>query len=238
MATKQVDIQGIGAVTLYKRRGNHSLRLSVGSAGEIRVSMPYWLPYAAGTQFAVSRREWINTHRVPAATTHLQHGQAIGKAHRLLFIPSHDSSKVSARIKLSQIEVTHPVHLANNDVSVQKSARSASVRALRKEAEQLLPQRLRQLAEREGFEYTSVGVKQLKSRWGSCSSKQEIILNLFLMQLPWHLIDYVLLHELTHTRVMQHGAPFWQELEQHAPHAKQLRKEIGEYHPILTAVVN
>ena len=55
------------------------------------------------------------------------------------------------------------------------------------------------------------------------------------MQLPWHLIDYVMLHELTHTKVMQHGAPFWRELELHVPHAKQLRKEIGEYHPILSA---
>jgi len=53
------------------------------------------------------------------------------------------------------------------------------------------------------------------------------------MQLPWHLIDYVLLHELTHTKVMRHGAPFWKELERHVPRARALRKEIGSYHPIL-----
>jgi predicted metal-dependent hydrolase len=57
---------------------------------------------------------------------------------------------------------------------------------------------------------------------------------LYLMQLPWHLIDYVLLHELTHTKVMQHGTPFWQELERHVPHAKRLRGEIREFHPILS----
>jgi hypothetical protein len=53
------------------------------------------------------------------------------------------------------------------------------------------------------------------------------------MQLPWHLIDYVLVHELTHTKVMRHGTPFWNELERHIPGAKQFRKEINQYQPIL-----
>ncbi|MET0779204.1 MAG: M48 family metallopeptidase [Candidatus Saccharimonadales bacterium] len=46
-------------------------------------------------------------------------------------------------------------------------------------------------------------------------------------------MDYVIFHELTHTKVMQHGAPFWQELERHVPGAKALRKEIGTYHTVL-----
>lgn len=117
--------------------------------------------------------------------------------------------------------------------AVQKAAQTASIRALKKEAGQLLPQRLRTLAMQTGFTYKSVGVKQLKSRWGSCTHQKEITLNLFLMQLPWRLIDYVLLHELTHTKVMRHGPPFWKELEKHVPRAKQLSKEIANHHPVL-----
>lgn len=234
MATKQVEIPSIGSVTLYKRRGSRSLRLSIGSAGEIRVSMPYWLPYTAGEAFARSKADWITAHRLPAAE-HLRHGQAVGKAHRLFFDPVPQASKVTTRLKDNQIEISHPASVPAHDPKVQQAARKASIRALRREAERLLPMRLRQLAAQEEFSFRSVSIKQLKSRWGSCSSKQEIVLNLFLMQLPWHLIDYVLLHELAHTKVMQHGAPFWQELERHAPHAKRLRKEIGQYHPVLTA---
>lgn len=219
---------------LYKRRGNRSLRLSIGAAGEIRVSMPYWLPYKAGEQFALSKSAWIALHRAPV-TAGLQSGQAIGKAHRLLFSPSGRVTKPMTRIKDNQIEISYPDLLSADAPEVQKAARAAAIRALRKEAERLLPIRLRQLAEHEGFTFHSVAVKQLKSRWGSCSTHQDIILNLFLMQLPWHLIDYVLLHELTHTKVMQHGAPFWQEMERHVSHAKRLRKEIGDYHPILGA---
>ncbi len=117
---------------------------------------------------------------------------------------------------------------------VQDAAASASLKALRKEAETLLPQRLRTLSDQTGLGYASVSVRQLKSRWGSCDNHKEITLSIFLMQLPWHLIDYVLVHELTHTKVMRHGAPFWEELERHLPGAKQLRKEMAAYQPILT----
>jgi predicted metal-dependent hydrolase len=237
MATKQIEIPGIGAVVLYKRRGNRSLRLSIGSGGEVRVSMPLWLPYDAGRQFALSKAQWIALHRTPAPAA-LQHGQAIGKAHRLHFTRSVEAARVSTRLKNNQVEITYPSHISAEDGAVQNAARSASIRALRKEAEQLLPYRLRQLAERDDFTYKSVAVKQLKSRWGSCSSQQDIVLNLYLMQLPWHLIDYVLFHELTHTKVMHHGPAFWRELEQHVTHAKLLRKEIGNHHPILSAPAN
>lgn len=235
MATKQIDIPGIGLVALYKRRGNRSLRLSVTSEGEVRVSMPLWLPYKAGEQFVIGKASWIAAHRMPTPAA-LQHGQAIGKAHHLRFNASAEATRVSTRLKLSQVEVTHPLQFAPHDRPVQQAARGAAVRALRKEAEQLLPYRLRQLAERDGFSYKSVAIKHLKSRWGSCSAQQEITLNLYLMQLPWHLIDYVLFHELTHTKVMQHGTPFWQELERHVTGAKKLRKEISRYHPVLTGV--
>lgn len=233
MATKQVELQGIGKVMLYKRRGNRSLRLSIGSAGEVRVSMPHWLPYKAGEQFALSKLDWIARHRLPVSDN-LKHGQAVGKAHRLHFTPSAQATRITTRLKDNYVEINHPASVQHNDPEVQKAAQAAAIRALRKEAEQLLPMRLRQLAAQEGFTFSSVGVKQLKSRWGSCSAQKEIVLNLYLMQLPWHLIDYVLLHELTHTKVMQHGVPFWQEIERHAPHAKKLRKEISQYHPVLT----
>lgn len=231
MATKQVTLDEIGNVTLYKRRGNRSLRLSVSPRGEIRVSMPYWLPYKAGEQFALSKARWILAHHPATTQASLQHGQRIGKAHRLYFAADYSAAKVSTRLRPGEIYITHPEHIATDHESVQQSARRASVRALRKEAEQLLPQRLQSLSEKTKLTYRNVGVKPLKTRWGSCSSAKDITLNIFLMQLPWHLIDYVLVHELTHTKVMRHGPPFWQELERHVPLARRLRKEINEYQP-------
>jgi predicted metal-dependent hydrolase len=234
MATKQVVIPQIGQVTIYKRRGNRSLRLSIGADGEVRISMPTWLPYRAGEQFAASKALWIAAQRTGTQQVLLRHGQSIGKAHRLYFEQHALATKVQARLAPNQIRVRYPLLAEANESAVQRAAQQASIRALRKEAEMLLPQRLQTLAQQTGFTYRSVGVKQLKSRWGSCSSNKEVILNIFLMQLPWHLIDYVLVHELVHTQVMRHGTPFWREFERHVPHAKRLRQEIGNYQPVLS----
>jgi len=232
VATRQVVLPEIGAITIYKRRGNRSLRLSVGPDGAVRVSMPHWLPYRAGEQFALSKRAWItrNQHHASAA---LEHGQPIGKAHRLVFVSNNLTSQVHTRIVQNEVRIEHPEAVMPDTPKVQHAALKASIRALRKEAEALLPQRLATLSAQTGLSYRNVSVKQLKSRWGSCSSAKDITLNLFLMQLPWHLIDYVLLHELAHTKVMRHGEPFWRELEQHVLQPKQLRREIGAYQPTL-----
>lgn len=232
MATKQVSIPDIGTVTLYKRRGNRSMRLSIGANGAVRVSLPYWLPYKAGEQFARSKMLWISENR-GRATSLLKHGHAIGKAHRLYFEQAAVVTKIQSRVVANEVRISFPMAYTANDQIVQSAAHKASIRALRKEAEALLPQRLHALSQQTGLEFTSVDIRQLKSRWGSCTSDREITLNLFLMQLPWHLIDYVLVHELTHTKVMQHGTPFWREMERHLPLARSLRKQISDYQPIL-----
>jgi predicted metal-dependent hydrolase len=233
MATKTVSIPDIGEVTLYKKRGNRSLRLSIGPNGRIRVSLPYWLPYAAGEQFAVSKADWIAANRPRTESPLLQHGHGIGKSHRLYFEAGPEGNKLSTRLEGNAIRVCYPRTYQEHDDAVQQAAHRASLRALRKEAQALLPQRLQALAHQFGFDYKSVGVKPLKSRWGSCTSEQDITFNIFLMQLPWHLIDYVIVHELTHTKVMQHGAPFWAEMEKHLPNAKALRKQMANHHPVL-----
>jgi predicted metal-dependent hydrolase len=233
MATKQVNVPEIGTVTLYKRRGNRSLRLSISHDGDIRVSLPYWLPYTAGEQFVRSKQEWIATH-LPKKQVLLQNGQSIGKAHHLYFIADNSLAKPKTHVTDTEVRISIPTNVAVSSASAQQAATTAGLRALRKEAEHLLPQRLKILSQQTGLNYTSVSVRQLKSRWGSCDNHKEITLSIFLMQLPWHLIDYVLIHELTHTKVMRHGAPFWEELEYHLPRAKQLRKEMAAYQPILT----
>ncbi|HEU4914223.1 MAG TPA: SprT family zinc-dependent metalloprotease [Candidatus Saccharimonadales bacterium] len=235
MATKQIQIPEIGTVTLYKRKGNRTLRITIGAGGEVRVSLPYWLPYRAGEQFAMSKANWIAANRTGTSKT-LAHGSGIGKAHRLHFEMQAMATKVNARIVSNEVRVSFPAIYSAEDRIVQLAAHKASIRALRKEAAALLPQRLEALAGQTGHIYNGVTIKQLKSRWGSCNSNQEITLNLFLMQLPWHLIDYVLMHELTHTRVMQHGAPFWKAMEEYMPDARQLRKQMSSYQPVLLPI--
>lgn len=102
---------------------------------------------------------------------------------------------------------------------------------LRKEAKRLLPDRTKQLADKHGFKFSEVKIQSSKTRWGSCSSTKSINLSLFLMLLPAHLIDYVILHELCHTREMNHGDKFWAWMDKVTDgKSKGLRAELKKYH--------
>ncbi len=97
---------------------------------------------------------------------------------------------------------------------VQAILRQMVTQALRHEANRVLPSRLSMLAKRYGFTYNGMTVRDMKTRWGSCSAKKHINLALSVMLLPKELIDYVLLHELCHTVEMNHGSHFRQLIDQ------------------------
>ncbi|HSH18181.1 MAG TPA: SprT family zinc-dependent metalloprotease [Candidatus Saccharimonadales bacterium] len=234
MPAKSYQLEVIGAVHIYKRRGTKHMRLSIASDGKVKMTIPAWATYTAALEFAESRRQWIQDN-LPVCHVPLGQGQHIGKAHRLFFETA-DVPVPRSRIAGSEIRVSRPAAMLITHPEVQAAASKAGIRALRLQAAKLLPGRLRQLAAQYGFTYTSVQVKQLKGRWGSCDSQQRITLNLFLMQLPWHLIDYVLLHELVHTKHMNHGPGFWQEFLRHEPRAKLYRAQIKSQQPTLKAI--
>lgn len=231
MPKKQFMLDADVPVNIYKRKSNRSLRLSVTSSGEVRVSIPAWAPYSAGLKFARSRYDWILSQK--RLSPSLIEGQPIGKAHHLSFRAKASASKPASRVVAGAVVVSYPQGLETTDTAVQKSAQNGSIRALRVQAEQLLPQRLADLAKTHEFTYSGVSVKRLKSRWGSCDQNKVIVLNLFLMQLPWEYIDYVLLHELMHTRVMRHGPDFWRAMTALQPDTANLRKSLHRYQPVL-----
>lgn len=231
MAFKEFPLDEQGSVKIYKHRASRSLRLSIAPSGAVRVTIPTWAPYSAGLTFAKNRLDWIRQQR-PASSPTFSEGMQIGKAHRLRYV-SADVETVAARVRQTEVIVTYPLTMSVQHLEVQKAVTRASIRAMRIQAERLLPRRLEELAAQHGFEYKSVSVRSLKSRWGSCDQSKNIVLNLYLIQLPWQLIDYVLLHELTHTVVMQHGPKFWTAMEEVEPQVKRLRKDIRSHNPIL-----
>lgn len=110
---------------------------------------------------------------------------------------------------------------------------AACEKALKIEAEKLLAIRATELATRFGYSFKSLTIKKLTSRWGSCSSRREITLSIYLIQLPWPLIDYVILHELAHTKHLHHQKPFWDEMEASIVDARSRRREIKKYRPTI-----
>ncbi len=122
------------------------------------------------------------------------------------------------------------VNLKNGQDTVEE----AIWRILLKEAAAYLPSRLTELAHEHGLSFSGVKVRRMKSRWGSCTARNGINLNSWLIMLPDHLSDYVILHELAHTLHHDHGQRFWVYLDRlTAGKSKLLRKELRN-HQILS----
>lgn len=109
----------------------------------------------------------------------------------------------------------------------QEWLRLVIVRTLRQQAEWLLLPRLRELSELHNLPFNKSHIRACKTRWGSCSSCRDIMLSCYLVTQPPHLIDYVILHELAHTKEMNHGPHFWALLDTLTDgKAKALRNEM------------
>ena len=101
------------------------------------------------------------------------------------------------------------------------------------EARKALIFQLNQLAERHGFSFNRVFIRRQRTRWGSCSAANNISLNIKLTLLPDELRDLIIVHELVHTKVKNHGQKFWQLLENLVPGSRNLDRELKSYSGLL-----
>ena len=93
--------------------------------------------------------------------------------------------------------------------------------------------RLNYLSQKHGFNYNRVFIKNQKTRWGSCTGKNNINLNITLVRLPDELLDYTILHELVHTRVKNHSRQFWDQMDKLVGDSKKLDSKLSEYRVLL-----
>lgn len=97
---------------------------------------------------------------------------------------------------------------------------------IRSKANTVLPKWLGTLARELHLPFSRVTIRDQHTRWGSCTGNGRISLNCKLLFLPRAWVRYVLLHELCHTRIMNHGPHFWNLLSRYEPQARQIRTEM------------
>lgn len=227
MSVKKINLPSVGQVSIYKRKGTRNLRLSVTGNGTIRLTVPWWASEKAVFSFIEGKKDWILKNQ-ETAPGKIADGQRIGKSNFITFIET-ENSKISSRIHGNEIKVCYPNNYSWGDTPVQEAAKKVCLKALKKQSLSLLPSKLEFLAQKYGFSYNNVNVRMLKSRWGSCSSKKNIVLSTYLIQLPWEIIDYVLIHELAHTKEMNHSPSFWKQIENILPKYKLIKIDLKKY---------
>lgn len=220
-----------GQITLRRSARASHVRIRVAPDGRLRASLPLYAPvFLVKRLLKTSRlqlRALLAEHHIDSV---FEHGMQIGKSHTLIVRQGISGAPTAKRHGL-QIVVTLPPdsHLA--DPMAVRAIRDAMAATLRIEAKSHLPKRLSYLADKHGLPYEKVRFSHASGRWGSCSSSGTISLNIALMKLPFELIDYVLIHELCHTRQMNHSQEFWQLVAMASPHYKLHRQALKKETP-------
>jgi predicted metal-dependent hydrolase len=202
-----VYYHGIGTVSYIRNPRARNLTIRINQQGEVRVTLPRMVSWSRAESFFLSRQDWVRKK--------LDQMQKLGCGETL--------PEVGKILRIRGRE--HPIGLQKGE----KSSEDAIWRILRQEALEHLPGRVEELSAAYGYTYSGLKIRKMKTRWGSCTTRKSINLNSWLMMIPESLCDYVILHELAHTRFPDHGKKFWEEVDRttgglSAVYRKELRR--------------
>ncbi len=230
----EILFENIGAVVFKKSPRAKRVSIRMKPFAKITVTVPVNVSYESAKKFVIEKQNWIIKHlktiaeqekRLTIFTTDTKFKTL---KHRLI-IESWNKDSILTRVENGVIKIKYPENANIETEQIQNAIRKAIERALGKEAQEYLLLRIAFLARKLGFKYRSVTINNLKTRWGACSRDNQISLNLHLMRLPSRLIDYVIIHELCHTKEKNHGVKFWKLMERVLKNAKLLDKELKKY---------
>lgn len=229
-----LKIDGIGKILLEYSKRARNVNISVKPYKGVRVAVPYGVSLKSAEKFVYSKLNWIrkNLERVKQYESKkitYDGSKVITTCRHILSFTAINTERFSILIKDGIVNIRYPELLQITDRRVQRAIQVGIVEAYRIEAKEYLPGRVEYLANKHGFIYNKVFIKNMKSRWGSCSSKNNINLNLQLMRLPDELINYVILHELVHTKVKNHSPDFWIILNNVLKNAQDKRRNLKKY---------
>ncbi|WP_101757525.1 M48 family metallopeptidase [Oceanicoccus sp. KOV_DT_Chl] len=202
---------------VIKRQKRKTIAVHVLPDGTVEVRAPKWLPKYELVDFVEQRADWIVNQRQQvlaksATKPRFQHGQYhpfLGETFPL-WIERAGRSSAQFKDGVLLIKVREP--------SDSQQIEQALQQWYRKQAEAIFEERMFACFEsfpdwfQDKFRIPEITIRKMRRRWGSCSSKGEVTLNLWLMKMPLDCIDYVIVHELCHLHAFHHGKEFYRLL--------------------------
>lgn len=230
MAVSETIIEDVGTVRIFRRRGLKYIRISIAADGSIRLSIPWYVSKAAGIRYLRSKSDWIRKHSQTRPVKPWADGRQLSRDY-LLSLHTAPGSRSTRRKENGELKLYVPSGLS--DSKNQKLISRHVKIFLKAEGEEKLTPKVRQIAAANGAKVNSVRIRSLRSRWGSCSRKKDITLNMALLNLPEKLEEYVIIHEVAHLKHLHHGPAFWEEVEKMAPDYKDRKKALRQFNPAI-----
>lgn len=213
------DHPQLGLVTLNRSLRATRISLSVDAKANVKLTIPYNYDKSMGIKFLNTKIDWILGAMQRAEKRNVERNKIIEppfstKFHRLR-LEAQQRSNVGIVVSDNELIVSYPSNMDYKSPNIQAIISQAIEKLCRTEAQGYLPQRVEQLAQycrqrepRYKWQCGKVSVRKARTRWGSCAANNNLSLNISLMLLPDRLIDYVILHELTHTVHKNHSSDF------------------------------
>ncbi len=228
------EVPDIGRVQFVPSAAAKYVRISIKPGPVVNVTVPKRATLEQALTFVQEKAGWIKKHlalvqQQTQKKTLFSPEQPFRTRHLQLSMQPHALPTLSSNITDGFLHVRYPEVVGWDHPEVQEYTKAAVEQTLRLEAKRYLPQQVAQLAQKHGFTYNKVVIKNAKTRWGSCSYVNNINLNLHLLRLPDHLCDYVILHELAHTVEKNHGPRFWALLDKISGDARGLDRQLKAY---------
>lgn len=233
---QSIEVEGIGKIRIRRRRGQKSTTLRLVKSGGIVLSTNYSTPLYSLRKFVLDNRAWLEEARAKNGlfdNIEIFDGQVLCSdlKFNIEFVPDLERPEFKYRKSWNEIVIktSRPGESVTLDEDSRIELEKFVIKAIRERAQNCLPKKLEQIAELMGAVYGSVTIRNTSSRWGSCSSHNDINLSLWLMILPSELVDYVIIHELSHTWHKHHGKEFWDTVARFEPDYKALRIKLKKY---------
>lgn len=141
----------------------------------------------------------------------------LGKKYYVEVFVKQDLDEVTIDFTESKFKVLVP-----KDQNIQDTLQGAFEDFFRAKAQEKILPRVKKWAKKTGLDFKDVKIRKLEKRWGSCTPTNSILINIDAIKLPFSLIDYLIVHELVHTKVKNHSKEFWAELSKHIPNWKEM----------------
>ncbi len=215
---KEIAIPDIGIVEISKKKNARKIRLRVHPEKGVLVTIPYFSRYKDGIKFVNQNIDWIkerlsilNQNNSPNSFS--PESKFITRKHSIAF---EVDARYDLKAKISDSEIIflyNPLKIDFENKDTQTFIKKVILKLLKLESE-LLIDRIAQISQQLNLIPTNVKVGTAGTRWGSCNSRNEIILSCRMLLLPDHLIDYIIIHELCHIPHKNHSKDFHGLLDQ------------------------
>jgi predicted metal-dependent hydrolase len=226
MSTIKINDHSV-AVVRSARRKTIAIKIQ---DGNVTVHLPKLMPLWLAKQFVMRKQQWIedklkNFQQRPPKRQFIE-GELqpfMGEQYPLHIIQEPQRQRLHVLLDQQKLVIMAPPNVTALQI------RQALTRWYRRQAESLLPERVKQLAEQTSLRPNLVQIKSYKARWGSCTMRGDIQLNWQLVQATQSINDYVIIHELCHLRQHNHSKAFWDLVEQFDPNFREHRRWLKQH---------